>query len=586
MPTNVLDSMWARAFVAAGSGALLAALAPPLNLHWLHWLAYLPMFWVLRSERARANRWLGYLYGIAAAATIFSWLIDTITIFSNLPWVLAVVVLFLYSAVFGAPYTLTWALVHPLRRRLGTGWVFAWPAAQVLIEFVCTYVLLFPYQQGVTQYRVPLTWQLVSVTGIYGLTYLILLVNAVWAEALYRRRDAAEGKNEPMGVPVVPAAVAAVAVLGTLVFGKLRYEAVEAQLRAEARELRVAQLQSGTTMEERLDSFARAGFQEWVELTERVPRGSVDLVIWPEGACPYSLNPSERDARVPFSELAGYDARCDGTSVGNGPACDGAADAWCREKGHLSGKGPSDAASSEKAVISCLEESRAAKALGDLATAGDFELVVGGGTRLRDVDPGMGETRVRVFNSVYWYDRAGKEIGHYDKMVPLPFGEYLPFGDYVPWLGERIGGIGNFKAGTDPVVFNGVVRAATPICYEAILPALCRQYVNPEALINVTNDAWFGDGAAPHLHAMLAAIRSTELGIPVIRSGYTGIGFIVEPHGVIHSETAPFADVARIVHVRVAKVPTLYARFGDWFVLLCGVGLGAGWLIAPWASRS
>jgi apolipoprotein N-acyltransferase len=522
MSTNPLDRTWIRALVAIGSGALLAAIAPPLNLHWLHWAAFLPMFWALHADRSRANRWLGYLYGIAAAATIFSWLVDTITVFSNLPWILAVAVLFLYSAVFGAPYALTWALVHPLRRRLGTAWVFAWPAAQVVIEFASTYVLLFPYQQGVSQYRVPLTWQLVSVTGIYGLTYLILLVNAVWAEALYRRRDALEGRDGPPGLPWLPAAVAAMAVLSTLAFGKTRYEAVEAHLRTEARELRVAQLQSSTTMQERLETFARAGFQEWVERTRRVPKGSVDLVIWPEGACPYSLNPNHKG-----------------------------------------------------------EPSRAADALGELAAEGDFELVVGGGTRLRDVDPEMGETRVRVFNSVYWYDRQGQEIGHYDKMVPLPFGEYLPFGDYVPWLGEMIGGIGNFKAGTEPVVFDGVVRAATPICYEAILPALCRQYVAPEALINVTNDAWFGDGAAPHLHAMLAAIRATELGIPVIRSGYTGISFVVEPHGVIHSETAPFEDVARIVHVRVASVPTLYAQLGDWFVLVCALGLGVGWLVAP-----
>ena len=160
------------------------------------------------------------------------------------------------------------------------------------------------------------------------------------------------------------------------------------------------------------------------------------------------------------------------------------------------------------------------------------------------------------------------------------FGEYLPFGEYVPWLGEMIGGIGNFKAGEEAVVFDGVIKAATPICYEAILPGLCRQYVDPDALINVTNDAWFGDGAAPHLHAMLAAIRATELGIPVIRSGYTGISFIVEPHGVIHAETEPFTDVARIVTVRMAKVPTPYARFGDWFVLLCAVGLAGGLLLA------
>jgi apolipoprotein N-acyltransferase len=185
----------------------------------------------------------------------------------------------------------------------------------------------------------------------------------------------------------------------------------------------------------------------------------------------------------------------------------------------------------------------------------------------------MGEVQTHVFNSVYWFGPDGEEVGRYDKMVPLPFGEYLPFGQHLPDLADALG-IGDFRAGTEPVVFDTRFgRAASPICYEAILPGVVRRFGDVDLLITVTNDAWFGDTANPHQHAMLAAVRATELGIPVVRTAYTGISMVVEPHGAIHYETRPFEQVSRIVTVRNASVDTIYGRLGDWFVLLCALGL-------------
>ena len=102
----------------------------------------------------------------------------------------------------------------------------------------------------------------------------------------------------------------------------------------------------------------------------------------------------------------------------------------------------------------------------------------------------------------------------------------------------------------------------------------------------MTNDAWFGTTAAPHQHAMLAAARATELGIPLVRSGYTGVSMVVEPHGRIYAETRPFERENKVVRVRMATFDTPYKRFGDWFVLLCALGLLAAWLIAPGAAAS
>lgn len=495
-----------RVAVAIGSALVLSLQSPPLNWHLLQWFSLVPMLLVLDRRRLRFDVWLGYLYGVVGVAALFRWLVATIDLFSNLPTIAALALLLLFSSVFGAPYALLWGSVHPLRERLGTWWVLAWPALWVLLEYASMTVFLFPYNHGVGQYRVPLTWQVIGVTGIWGLTFQIFFVNATLAEWLFRLRA---GDREPPGFAMLGASASLLAVVA---YGSYRYEAVEQALR-EAPVLRTGQIQSRVGMDERMVMGGREILVDWLEKTEPIVPGTVDLVVWPEGASPYPLNalPGKRNT--------------------------------VRDR------------------------------LQKLAVDGQFDLIVGGGTRYDE--PGGGRA---VYNTVYGFHAHGGEPAFYHKLIPLPFGEYMPLGDWFPGLADAIGGIGDFRAGSEPTVIAlGGRRYAAPICYEAILPRTCRSFERPDLFVNVTNDAWFGDTAAPHQHAMLAATRATELGVPMFRSAYTGVSMVIEPHGVIYAETPVFEPVARLVEVRQTTVPTLYGRYGDWFVALCGLGLvGAG----------
>jgi apolipoprotein N-acyltransferase len=317
-------------------------------------------------------------------------------------------------------------------------------------------------------------------------------------------------------MPRVGPALAVAAWALSVAWGTWRFNHIEAQLR-DAPVVKIAQLQSSHGMEWRMSNPTSASWREWLQFTEQLQPREADIIVWPEGACPYDL-----------------------------------------------------------------QKGRARDRLAELARELDTELVIGGGTREREKDPEMGEFRVRQFNSVYFFERDGDVAGRYDKMVPLPFGEYFPLAETLPWLANMIEGPGDFRAGDTPVVFEGDhARMAAPICYEAILGPLCRSFEDVSLLINVTNDAWFGDTSASILHGMLAVIRSTELGIPLYRSAYTGISMVAEPHGVIHSQTPLFEEVSRVVGVRLATVPTLYGRFGDWFPMLCAGGL----VLAGVASR-
>ena len=516
--------------VAVVCGAALAFVAPPMNLHWLHWIVYVPMILVLGAPRARLDlrgwlthrhTWVALVYGTVAQGAIFWWIVPTITDFSNLPGVAAIGILALFAVVFGMPYTALWWLLPTLRRRFGPWWVLAFPAAMVVIEWLGTFAILFPYAQGVAQYRVLPTFQIVGITGIWGVTFLVLFVNAALAEVLLARR-------ERRGLSV--AWVGAAAALWGLVngYGAVRLSQIDAAA-TTARSLRVLQVQDAITMHERMSAYPCQTWNFWYGETEKLSRGEVDLVVWPEGGSIYPLNQPRRPRRY------------------RGAPCEDIADPQERLK--------------------------------ELAARLDAELLIG--SAAIEVIPGEGgRTDKRNFNSVYQI-RPDGEVRRYDKIVPLPFGEYIPLSDTFPFLRDLIEGPGNFQAGAEPVVFDGVARIGTPICYEAILPHLCRRFDGAELLVNGTLDTWFGDTAAPHQHAMLAAIRSVELGIPLVRSAYTGVSMVVEPSGRIYAETPPFEKVSRIVRVRLTDAPTLYRaltplRLQDWFVWACLLGLAAG----------
>jgi apolipoprotein N-acyltransferase len=97
----------------------------------------------------------------------------------------------------------------------------------------------------------------------------------------------------------------------------------------------------------------------------------------------------------------------------------------------------------------------------------------------------------------------------------------------------------------------------------------------------VTNDGWFGDTAAPHQHAMLSAVRSVELGVPMVRHAYTGVSMHVSPTGHFEYETEPFTEVVRVVETPLGRVQTVYSRVGDLFSWLC-VLAAAGALGETW----
>jgi apolipoprotein N-acyltransferase len=118
-----------------------------------------------------------------------------------------------------------------------------------------------------------------------------------------------------------------------------------------------------------------------------------------------------------------------------------------------------------------------------------------------------------IYNSAYLVDGDGTVLGTYDKTYLLAFGEYLPFGDWLPVFYEWSPHTSHFRSGTrtDPLVLNGVSYGLL-ICYEDLLPRFVRTVMErePQVLVNITNDAWFGRSREPRIHLALALFRTVE----------------------------------------------------------------------------
>lgn len=177
----------------------------------------------------------------------------------------------------------------------------------------------------------------------------------------------------------------------------------------------------------------------------------------------------------------------------------------------------------------------------------------------------------RLFNSALLIRNATPaEI--YDKHHLVPFGEYIPFGDLAARLGlhgfaAREGQ--GFSAGPGPLTMDlGRLGRALPlICYEAVFPHLSRAETRPDMLIQITNDAWFGQWSGPYQHLAQARMRAIEQGLPMIRAANTGVSAMIDPYGRISASIplgeAGFVDAA----LPAAREEPLYARTGDWPVL-------------------
>ena len=176
------------------------------------------------------------------------------------------------------------------------------------------------------------------------------------------------------------------------------------------------------------------------------------------------------------------------------------------------------------------------------------------------------------YNSMFVLNGPSTVAGIYDKWHLVPFGEFAP--SWVPFAVQVVPGR-SFGFGSGPKTFH--VPDLPPfgglICYEAIYPGqLVDEADRPKWLINITNDAWFGNSTGPRQHLAAVRMRAVEEGLPLVRAANTGITAAFDADG---RELArlPMREAAEmVVALPGARPPTPFSRRGLTVPLLLALG--------------
>ena len=203
--------------------------------------------------------------------------------------------------------------------------------------------------------------------------------------------------------------------------------------------------------------------------------------------------------------------------------------------------------------------------------AGRSYLIAGAVRRQKqEVDP-------NYFNSVYVIDPDGVVRDIYDKVTLMPFGEYLPLTSTLSYFGlenlaRSFGGLSSGVTRRSLSIPN-VPKSSPLICFEIIFPnSVLTEEGNAQWIVNITNDAWFGNSPGPYQHFAQSRLRAIEEGIPVVRSANTGISGIIDAFGRVvkrlevgetgsidgilpsSNSTSQFAWIRRYAHILLALV--------------------------------
>ena len=196
------------------------------------------------------------------------------------------------------------------------------------------------------------------------------------------------------------------------------------------------------------------------------------------------------------------------------------------------------------------------------ATAGGSWLILGSLRKQHLAD------QAKYFNSIFLINPDTRISGIYDKRNLVPWGEYVPFREMFSFVDNLAGGI-DFSAGTGAWMQKlersdeQIVHIAPLICYEVIFPVSTRKAAaGADMMVNLTNDAWFGDSLGPRQHLAMAQMRSAELGLPMVRVATTGISAAIDAYGRITSHINYNASEWQDTEIS-GRTHTFYASYGE-----------------------
>jgi len=540
------------------SGLLLALAFPRTGIWPLAWVALVPWLFIVFTASWPVAIGGSWLAGFAFFASLMYW----IAIFGYLPWALA-------ALIEGFSFAATAALARAMAPRsgwrvlaVGLAWV-TWEFARGLGEFGVTWG-----QLGHSQAPVVALAQLAAFGGVPAISFVVIVTSAALAHAMADGRTR-RGAYQPL---MWAAAFAVIAIA----LGAAHARLVERAIRADPstlRPIRQAPFDSaqgrqgkpaqgrpepsrGATGSLRLRSgqagSARASSRADWRSPVRVGIAQASLKTWlTVEQLSAALTPQQQS-----DELSTY-ARLTRQAAARGAAVV----VW-----------------PESAVPGYLEyEGLIREGVTSLARELGVWLVVGG-----PAYEGAGD-----YNSAYVISPEGKITARYDKVHLVPFGEYVPWRKWLPLLRHyRVRETDLGRGKRHHLLHVGELAVGPMICFESVFPYISRSEANrgAQALVIITNDAWFLRTAAAAQHMQIGRFRAIEEGLYVARGAATGISCFFDPLGRVMDSLPLMKRGVIVADIHPRAADTLYRRVGPVFSAACA-GVALAWAAAALARR-
>lgn len=499
------------------------------GLGFLGWVALSPLIYLLWRGRYGAILFYGTTYGVLATLLTNFWL-GTFSLVSLM------VVVVIYLGIYGVFMALFGAVVRIFRDSGPSLRVFITAAAWTIFELLRSSGFLgYPWALVAhSQYENAALIQISELTGVWGVSFVVVLVSATLAELggpvaarLIDRHNARKRKRSAglaqLLAPRRPMLIAVVIVVAAAHLYGLSTLVLENRYPEADTTARIALIQQNS--DPRKNDYART-FQTLRDLTDRALQQDPDLVVWSETAFVPNIrrwsrvDPDRNRLARLVAEFQEYQASID---------------TWL------------------------------------LTGNDDYRRVLN--------DEGREIDRLSYNASVLFSD-TGKRMNTYHKIRLVPFTEYFPYEEELPFVYEALQeyDVTFWEPGRERTVFeHPELSFSTPICFEDTFPGGARQFVRngAEVILNITNDYWSLTKVQAQQHFAASLFRAVENRRPLLRATASGVTAYVDPYGEVESRLPQYTQAFLVADVPVSRGDTftIYTRFGDWFPVSAGLSI-------------
>ncbi len=517
----------ARSLVLAGASGLFLPLSfPNYDLGLLAWIALVPLHWAVDGKSKTQAFWIGWLSGTIAFTGMMAWVVTAMNTYGKVPLVISYGIMLLLTAYLGLYVGLYSAGAVWFRTLIPRYGLFAVPCLWVTLELIRTYFLSgMPWGLlGYSQYRQIEVIQIADHMGVYGVSFLIVLVNVALAEFLSWLMPLVRGFR-PARLPWELVAMTALLVSLSWEYG-LRTLSGAPFSDTPRSSLSVGVVQPNVDQAAKWDTaYREETLARFDRLTGQLGHAT-DLVIWPEAATPFVF---EREP-VYQLQLIALSNRSQAPILFGSPA------------------------------LRFYPDRRPYLMNSAYLLSPDGQLL--GRYDKQHLVP-FGEYIPLKSSFLFFLDKLVEGIGDFEAGP----------GPTILILTPNQGAAAAVPAGPSP----RPVKFGVAICYEVIFPNLVRQFAanGAEFLVTITNDAWFGRSAAPSQHFAMVVFRSVENHLAFARAANTGISGFIDPFGRIVEATPIFTEQALRATMQIWRPHTFYSRHGDVFaygcVIICAI---------------